>query len=173
MDPVRALTPADSRAYVALRREMLADAPWAFGADPDRDRGSDGPGIARSLAGPEYAILGAFEEGRLIAAAGVFREENVKRRHVAIVWGVYVTPGCRGRGLGRAVVAGAIDAARAWDGVEVAQLSVSERATAAHRLYESLGFATWGVEPRCLRVGGQAFDERHMWLSLDRPVDCR
>lgn len=162
---VRGLTPDDAERYVVLRREMLADAPWAFGASPGFDRGSDVAGVRDSLGRDGYAIVAAevFAGGPLVAAVGVRREDQPKRRHIAGIWGVYVTPGWRGKRLANAVMVAAIDIARTWPGVEVLQLSVSVNSPAALRLYESLGFVAWGNEPDCLRVDGRSFAEIHMW----------
>ena len=64
---VRSLTEADAGLYAALRREMLLDSPWAFGADPTTDRRSDAAVVAadlRQAAGkPGYAIIGGVEIG--------------------------------------------------------------------------------------------------------------
>lgn len=144
---------------------MLMDSPWAFGSSPGQDRGSDPAGVRASLALPGYAIVAAEDAagGRLVAAAGVRREDAAKRRHLATVWGVFVSPQWRGRGVARAVVGGVLEVARGWEGVEALQLSVSERGTAARRLYESLGFVAWGTEPDALRVDGEPYAETHMW----------
>lgn len=168
----RSLTPDDAAAYVALRREMLLDAPWAFLADPDTDRGSDVEGVRASLARSDYGIAGVFDDGgRLVAAAGVVRESMRKRRHVAVVWGVYASPSARGRGAGRAVVSHALTIARHFaPPVTWAQLSVSARSPEAQALYASLGFVAWGREPDALRVdeaeGEAGADEVHMALRL-------
>ncbi|HYF14084.1 MAG TPA: GNAT family N-acetyltransferase [Phycisphaerales bacterium] len=165
----RLLTPEDASAYVALRREALLDAPWAFGASPGTDKGSDAEHMRRSLGSPGFAVAGAFESGRLIAAAGLIRDDQPKRAHVTTVWGVYTTPGSRRRGLGRAVVALAIQTARSWAGVAQVQLSVNENSPAALALYESLGFRRWGTEPDCLRVNGRSYAEVHLSLHFDGP----
>jgi hypothetical protein len=34
-------------------------------------------------------------------------------------------------------------------------------------LYRSLGFESFGVEPRAMRVGDRFYDEEHMVLRLD------
>ncbi|MDX2017276.1 MAG: GNAT family N-acetyltransferase [Planctomycetota bacterium] len=168
---IRRLVPEDAPAYVALRREMLADAPLSFASSVESDRGVNEDGVRLSLTrrAPEvYAIVGAFERGeRLVAAAGLTREERPKRRHVAGIWGVYVTPACRGRGLAREVVGRAIEIARGW-GVSKVQLSVSETAPAALRVYERLGFVAWGRESDALRVDGTGAAEIHMDLRLER-----
>lgn len=165
----RPLIPDDAEAYSALRREMLLDSPWAFGASPEDDRPVEA--VRRGLTEPCNSILAVIgendgEAGRLLAAAGVRREEKRKRRHIAYIWGVYVTPSARGRGLGRLVVGAAIDTARGWEGVSAVQLAVSENAPAARRVYESLGFRRWGYEPDALRIDGRPFGEIHMHLPL-------
>lgn len=170
MPTIRSLTPADAESYVALRREMLLDAPWAFGASPGQDRGSDLEGVRSQLADTaEYAIVGAMQNvtGPLLAAAGIMRDRAHKRRHTATIWGVYVTPAARGQGLGKAVVNAAIGVARAWHGVARVQLSASENSRAARLLYQSVGFTNWGIEPDCIRLDdGRSFAEHHMSLHL-------
>ncbi len=162
----RRLTGDDVAAYITLRAEMLLDAPWAFLASPGQDRGSDPQGMQASLARSDFAVVGAFDGDHLVGAAGVVRESAIKRRHIATIWGVYVTPAARGMSIGRGVVAGAIAVARAWDGIHGLRLSVSERSVEARRVYESLGFIAWGTEPDAVRIDGEPHAEIHMALSL-------
>lgn len=165
---IRALTTTDLGAYVALRREMLADAPWAFSASVEDDVGVDQQLLAARLAQPGQAIVGAFDEHQrhLVGAAGLHRDRHVKLSHRAHIWGVYVTPAARGAGLAARIVAAALDVARTWAGVDSAGLSVSENSPAAQRVYRSLGFVPWGTEPDFLRVGGRSYAEIHMMRAL-------
>src|SRR5690606_25761571 len=122
------LTPEDAPAYVALRREMLADSPWAFAASPEEDVALDPAFVAMQVQEPGQAIIGAFDGGvALQAVAGVYRQRHPKMAHRAHIWGVYVTPGARGRGLGRQVMSLALEVARSWPGVTSAGLSASAR----------------------------------------------
>ncbi len=171
----RLLRESDAESYVALRREMLRDSPWAFCASEESDRGCDVVHMRRALAAPEteseYAVVGCFEDERLIAAAGIIRDKAPKRRHIAMIWGVYVTPAWRGRGLGRRLIQRALETARLWrgegdPGVLRVQLAASERSVAARALYESMGFVPWGVEPGCLMIDGREYSEHHMSLRL-------
>jgi RimJ/RimL family protein N-acetyltransferase len=116
----------------------------------------------RSSAAREPAPSG----GRLAAAAGIFRQEKEKFVHRARLWGVFVEPAYRGRGIGRIVVAAAIDLARTWEGVDHLDLGVSENSPGAIRLYESLGFRQWGREPETLQHNGRRYDEIYMSLRL-------
>ncbi len=169
MSAIRLLTPEDAPAYAALRREMLVDSPWAFLRSIDDDFAVVEREIAAKLGENENDIAGAFDDdepSRLLASAGVVRLEPRKTRHRALIWGVYVTPAARGRGLGRAVMNLAIDTARTWPGIDYIWLSVSERTLAARAMYESLGFVTWGTEPDVMRIGCESAAEHHMHLRL-------
>ena len=185
--PVR-LRSRDAARYARLRLRMLLDAPWAFGASPEGDKGLDVAHLERSLVGEDYAIFAidapaptgewpdaageTREEPELIAAAGIMRARSPKFAHRASIWGVFVEPAYRGNGLGRAVVTAAIDLARSWSGVDYVDLGASERAPEAQCLYERLGFAAWGREPEATEIGGRRYDEIHMTLRL-RPGDGR
>lgn len=160
------LKPVHAEIYVALRREMLLDSPWSFGAHATQDKASDIEQIRNSLSLKHYAICAILETNRAIAAASVRREEAVKRRHIAAVWGVYVAPEYRGKGMGKTVVSHAIATARSWPDLETLQLSVSESAPNAQKLYEALGFKVWGNEPNALHIGGISYAEFHMHLPL-------
>jgi RimJ/RimL family protein N-acetyltransferase len=114
-----------------------------------------------------------FRSGpELIAAAGIMRARSPKFAHRASIWGVFVEPAHRGKGLGQAVIAAAIDLARTWPGVDYIDLGASGAAPEAQRLYERLGFAAWGREPEATEIGGRRYDEIHMTLRL-RPGDGR
>lgn len=166
MYSVRPLAIHDADAFVVLRRAMLADTPWAFASSPEIDRGCKPELVRDSVTRDGSAILGAFDGDALIGAAGLVRDDKPKRRHIATIWGVYVEPSARRVGVGRRIVETAIALARTWTGVECLQLTVSEKAIAAQRLYQSLGFSTWGFEPDALRVDGRSFKETHMRLVL-------
>jgi len=60
----------------------------------------------------------------------------------------------------------AIAHARSWEDVEQIQLEVNDVALEARRLYEKLGFHSWGIEPRSLSWKGQDTDGIHMILQL-------
>ena len=79
-----------------------------------------------------------------------------------MLWGVYVQARVRGQGLGRDLVLRVIEHARG----RVFQLhaTVSTTNQAARQLYRQLGFQTYGLEPRGLRVAGQDFDQELMVL---------
>ncbi len=163
---IRLLTPSDAPAFAELRRLMLRESPWAFSSSPETDRASDPEFVAARFASASQAIAGAFDDDRLLSAALLVRDDAPKRVHIANIYSVYTHPDARRRGLCRAVCSLLLETVRSWSGVEVVQISVSERAAEARALYESLGFTIWGVEPDALRIGGVSLAERHMLLRL-------
>ena len=111
-------------------------------------------------------VFGAFHQGQLIGIAGFFRYRISKARHKGKIWGVYVRESCRGLGIGRALLEALLDRIKACPGVEQVGLTVVGEQEAASALYRSLGFKTYGVEPRGLKVGDCYFDNEHMVLLM-------
>lgn len=166
---IRRLTPEDAEAYVVLRHAMLEEHPAAFLSSPEDDHGCRVEVVRERLAPElENATFGAFapELAGLIGAVGLFREDKLKSNHRVHVWGMYVAPSARGSGLGRRLLEAVVDHARHLEGVTHVQLSVSETAPEARRLYESLGFEAWGTEPEAMRVGEKLLAEIHLSLRL-------
>lgn len=161
--PIR-LGQTDAARYGRLRRAMLEDAPWAFAAEPEDDEA-----LGLFAAGEDsatFAIVGPG--GDLVAAASVTRARPRKFRHRARIWGVFVDPVHRSRGLGRATLVAALDLARSWPGLDFVDLGVSARSPEARRLYERLGFVVWGREPEATDHAGARHDELQMTLKLRR-----
>ncbi len=169
---VRVLGTGDESAYIAIRREMLADSPWAFAASAEDDRGLQAGFLERITRERTNVIVGEYSsqregESTLVGVAGVHTLSHRKMAHRAHVWGVYVSPTARGHGVGERVMRGVIDAARRWPGVTSLGLSASVKSLGAIRLYERLGFVRWGVEPGAVVLNGEAIDEVHLVKFLD------
>lgn len=164
---IRRLGPEDLDAFQAIRREALDTDPLAFASSPEDDRGLKAD-LARGFLGDRdgQAVFVWEEGGAPVGLVGVYRDTHRKRAHRAGVWGMYVRPARRGRGIGAALLEAAIAHARTWPGVECVDLSVSEGQLAATRLYESSGFHPWGREERALIHGGREAAEIHLTLDL-------
>lgn len=166
---IRALLPADAEAYATLRRRALDTDPHAFLGSPEDDFAIDAEEVRRRLVEGERLgdrfIVGAFDAG-LAGFLGFYRERMRKLRHKGRLWGFYVAPEQRGRGLGAALLDAALERARAMPGLEQLGLSVSTPCEAAHRLYRRTGFRSYGTEPRALRLDDAYLDEHLMVLEL-------
>jgi ribosomal protein S18 acetylase RimI-like enzyme len=158
---IRRLTPDDALEFVALRRNALAAAPQAFAASPEDDVAGSLDYVRGALGSAEQAVFGAFDPD-LVGSVGIYRDRHVKAAHKCHLWGMWVAPDSRRKGIGRRLVDEAVDFARRMDGVTHVHLSVSEAAEEALALYRCMGFTTWAIEPAALKVGGKVLSEQHM-----------
>jgi RimJ/RimL family protein N-acetyltransferase len=168
VDSVRRLVGADAAETWRLRREALERDPASFGESVEEHLKTSPAAFAERLAsgGSESFVYGAFDGQKLVAMVGFYREKRIKRRHKGVIWGVYVTPAYRGGGVARAVMTSLLDSVRALPGLKCIYLSVTAEQPAARNLYASLGFRSFGLEPRALAVNGEYLDEEHMILEL-------
>jgi len=166
---IRFLTPGDSDAYWRVRLEALERSPEAFSSSVEEHRALGMDEVRRRLGDGDLFVAGAVEEGRIVGTAGFYRDKGPKLRHKGRVWGVYVSEDRRGLGLGRQMLQKVLERASALAGLEQVLLSVATTQTAAIRLYRSLGFESFGCEPRALKVGDRTIDEEYMIFRINRP----
>ncbi|KNZ34073.1 MAG: hypothetical protein AD742_01155 [Methylibium sp. NZG] len=167
---LRALTPLDAPAFVALRLRGLRECPEAFASSAEEE-------VDRPLAqvevclqpDPASIVVGAFDRETLCAIAGLQREAMRKLSHKAYLWGVYVAPEARGRGVGAALLQFVLDHAADVMGVRQVNLGVNTRNLAALALYEKLGFKSYGLERDFLQMDGVLHDEHQMVCPVTGP----
>lgn len=106
--------------------------------------------------------MGAFEEEDLVGVIGFIRDSGDKSRHKGFIWGMYVVPSSRGRGIGRALFEEALARIDVLPGLRSVRLSVVTSNQVALRLYEKLGFVRYGEEGEALYVDGTFHAEFHM-----------
>jgi ribosomal protein S18 acetylase RimI-like enzyme len=133
----------------AIRPARRADGPVLAQIDHDTwdPSGSPAPRWA-----PEADFFGRTRPGTIVLVADtdagapvgyvklVPASELESHRHIREVHGLAVVPSAQGRGVGRALLAAGIEAARA-DGARRVRLRVLATNAPAVRLYESLGFS--------------------------------
>jgi ribosomal protein S18 acetylase RimI-like enzyme len=164
---IRVLTEDDAGAFYRLRLRAVREEITAFITTAGEFRRQPPQQLAQSLAPTsDHVILGAFEGEQLVGMVGLARKSRVKLRHKADIWGMYVAPGARSQGVGRALMQAAIARARSMHGVEQILLSVVETQTTAQHLYIALGFVVYGREPRAVKVGDRYLAEDLMLLDL-------
>ncbi|SHG72089.1 Protein N-acetyltransferase, RimJ/RimL family [Kaistia soli DSM 19436] len=160
---LRQLRAPDAEAFRALRLAGLINAPTAFGASPAQEVARPIETVRALLDAAPNAVFGAFVEGRLVGLAGFFRHDGDKARHRGQLWGVYVDPAVRGRGVARRLVEAVIDHARRH--VAILEAAVSVGNDHAGALYSVLGFEAYARHPAALMVEGAFIDE--ILLRLD------
>jgi len=165
---IRLLAAGDAPAYSRLRLEMLECDPEAFSSSAEDHRALTMDDIKERLSADleNRFVVGAFLDGELVGVSGFYRDSALKQRHRGHVWGVYVTAKARGQGIARTVMTTLLDRARTIQGVEQIVLSVTTTQTAATALYRSLGFQSFGLERRALKIGDRYVDEEYLVLPL-------
>ena len=165
--PVRRLVPDDAPAHRALMLEAFARHPEAFTSTAAERAALPLEWWQARLAPASREVLfGAFDGDRLAGTVGLALEQRARTRHKALLFGMYVAPDCRSRGLGGRLVDAVLAHARATPGVELVQLTVTERNVAALELYRSRGFVAWGIEPRAVTLDGGHAAKVHLWCDL-------
>lgn len=168
---VRVLTAEDLPAYRALRLEGLRSSPEAFGADAADEEKLALAEIARRIEPTERGwVLGAFDAAILRGSMGWYRERGAKQEHRSMIWGSYVTPSHRNRGVGAALLATLLARVRNVAGLRQVQLHVSSGNLAAKALYAKFGFRFVALHPESLQVAGRFVDEE-LWALRLAPSD--
>lgn len=111
--------------------------------------------------------FGAFDDGLLVGTVALEYSAKVKTRHKAVIVGLYVAAANRNRGAGLALIKAVIDQTRTRPEVTMLTLTVTDGNHPAIRLYASMGFKPWGIEPRAIFTGREYKSKIHMYLILD------
>jgi GNAT superfamily N-acetyltransferase len=164
---VRQLGDMDAEAFSALRRLVTADNPVPMGLTLEEKLNRPIQGFRDQLSVPApNAAFGVFVEGQLRACAALaWTSRFPSSMHKALLWGCFVEPGFRERGLGRQVVSRALDHAR-QNSVRRVNLTVFLPNRTAVTLYSSLGFQSYGLEPEAVCIDGNYHDGQHMTLAF-------
>jgi ribosomal protein S18 acetylase RimI-like enzyme len=163
---IRILTVDHLDAYWKLRLEALKSEPESFGATFEEAINKPISDVAGQLKATEDSfILGAFAPN-LVGMVGLYRRSGLKLRHKGTIWGMYVAPEGRGKGIGRCLVQTLIAHVTSLSSYEHLLLTVVTTNVAAHSLYLSLGFKTYGTETTALKLGNIYLDEDLMALKL-------
>lgn len=166
---IRRLGAAEAADYRSIRLAALKGAPEAFGSSYEAEaRRPLAHFVERVATCPTFgAYQGPYERNRIVGMAGYKREESARDRHKAFVWGTYVEPAVRRRGVARALMEALMR--EAAHEVEQLTLSVVKDNEPAAALYRGLGFEVYGVEPRALKSAAGYADEVLMVCYLARP----
>ena len=168
MMQIRELGLDDAPAFQTLRLAALRDCPSAFASSYEEENQTPIAVVAERLAAkPDRCVLGAWHESDLVGMLGLKRERIQKLAHKAFIWGMYVAPSARRRGIGRQLVDRALSRAASMTGVRQVNLGVNAANLKAIALYEAVGFTSFGVERGFMLLDGELHDEIHMVRNIE------
>jgi ribosomal protein S18 acetylase RimI-like enzyme len=141
---IRRLVADEWKSYRNLRLRALKVDPMAFGSDLRREStytSDKWMGWAESGASGDEAATFVIEAvpGRLVGMAGLYSDEG--KYHL---WGMWVAPEYRGRGLGSKLLDRVLSWAEVTRPNREVRLDVNPTQAVAVRLYESRGFRSSG-----------------------------
>jgi len=165
---IRALNENDVAAFIKIRCDSLQMSPSSFGADPRPETEMDVQTTRRDLANKNDSnfILGYFEGAELAGIVGFIREQRLKTKHRSFIWGVFVYPAHRGKGIATQLMEETMQRAKRLEGLQKVTLSVTDTSLAARKVYEKLGFKEYAREPDAMRWEGEPLEEIFMSVAL-------
>ena len=134
--------PDDWESHRDIRLEMLVAAPDAFWFTHADEAVYDEADWRERIEGAW--LVQARDASGVLGSAGLGSHWEPERATVATLFGMYVAPRARGRGVGEALVHAVLDEARRRGKSEVV-LEVTSNNPAARALYERCGFAVTGA----------------------------
>jgi len=159
---IRRLRKGDGENCRTIRLEALRHEPEAFGSTYEKESERDAAAFEdRVIAG---CIFGAFSAKRIVGMAGFYQESGEKFEHKGVLWGMYVNRDFRSFGIGSDLVSAVLDHAK--EVVDLVSLAVATENTLAMALYRKMGFQTYGVEARALKIQERYVSETLMVRDL-------
>lgn len=155
---VRQLLASDAPAFRTLHLEALEKHPTAFAMAYEDECHLPLSEFRSRL--NDLIVFGGFVDGALAGMATLQRHTLMKRRHVAMLWGMYVKDALRGSGLAPSILQSVIQ--RAESEVDQLELYVALGNERARRFYRGWGFEPYGVMRRSLRVQAVDYDAEMM-----------
>jgi RimJ/RimL family protein N-acetyltransferase len=158
---------ADADRFKTMRVDAAKESPASVKPTPEEELERSIDDFKKKLRWDSHnIILGAFDGDQLVGIAGLRREPGKKTHHTAILWGIYVTPQYRVRGMAKRLVKAILDIAGGIAEITQIKLSVHTRNAPARQLYTASGFKTYGIERNVIRIGEESFDEELMMMTL-------
>ena len=164
---IRKLSSEDAKVYWDLRLEALQQDPEAF-ATTYKDaisRVDPLKRVASNLDSEVSATLGAFIDNELVGMMTIAEEGAPKLRHRVNLFAVYVTPRVRGQRIGMALLQAVIEHSKQLPYVEKINLTVVSTNDRAIKLYEKVGFKSFGLEHHAMKIDDTYVDEIYMSLA--------
>ena len=163
---IRKLEPHESATYREIRLACLKNASAYFGSTYEEEAATPRLKFETFIENKstDHFIFGAFDDDTLIGITGFKRMERERDRHRGEVVQVYVDASYRGQNVGETLIRRVLEQAFTLEGIEQVQLSAIAQNEKAIKLYEKIGFRTFGIQAHYFKMGHTYTDQCFMQL---------
>ncbi|MBC6973124.1 GNAT family N-acetyltransferase [Bacillus sp. Xin] len=165
---IRVLSDLDAVQYWDLRLQALQINPDAFVTTYEEAMQKENPveEVTQNLSSKTSYTFGAFnEENQLLGVVTLLTEQKAAYKHKGHLVAMYVDHQSRGKGLAKDLIRALIEKARELE-IEQINLGVVSANEVAKKLYQLMGFKTYGIETKALKMNGIYRDDELMVLFL-------
>ena len=160
----------DWKKYRDLRLEALKDSPVAFSSSYEDESSAPDEKWKERLQNAHDEktdfILFAKSGDKLVGMVRAFRSQEIKIKHIATIYGVYVNPQFRFQRLGAKLLENFINKLKKHPQIVKIKISVVTENSVALKLYQKLGFSTVGKDKKELFVNNRYYDEYRMEMIV-------
>lgn len=156
------LPPERWNEYKALRLRALKDDPQSFGSSYAKETDySDEKWQEKT----NDNVFFATDGDSLVGMLGIWQSDEDKENKTANVFGVYVVPEFRGKGISKLLMQSLVEELKTNPNISKLKLTVNKNQLSAVKLYEVFGFKTM-KEEKALLGDGNYYDEYLMERDL-------
>lgn len=163
MPLIREIRPDDAEALVAYVEGLVAEGPGTITLRKAPTLEQEREFIAKAEAAERAFILVAVDGERIVGMLDLQAGERDFNRHCGR-FGMSVAKDWRGKGVGRAILAAAIEKTHAWPGFCRIELEVFPNNATAIALYKSMGFELEARKVKAVQM--QALPEDLLLMAL-------
>jgi RimJ/RimL family protein N-acetyltransferase len=163
---IRKLQPNESNAYRTLRLQCLKNYPTHFTSNYDDEKVKEKLFFQNHIeqSDTNNFIIGAFHDSTLVGISGFNRSDREKTKHKGKIIQVYVNSDYQGQQIGFNIIKNTIVEAFKLQNVEQIEIDVISSNKHAAKLYEKIGFKTYGTQKHFMKVNNNYYD--HIMMIL-------
>ncbi len=163
---IRDLTDTEADVYKSFFMTGLTDHPDFFRISTDDER--DAPFPTAGTADSFTLLATDADTDQWLGIVSFERDGRTRQklRHKGTLFRMYVAQAAAGQGIGRALIQTLLERVRLLPNMEQINLTLAAHNHRARKLYESVGFVSYGIEPNAMKWQGRYVDEESMKLRL-------
>ncbi len=155
---IRPLSIEDWRDFKQVRLTALANSPGLFSNTLTKEQAYDDTHW-QDYFRKEAAVFGLYDGESIAGMSGIYRGTSDGLTDVGYIWGIWISPSCRGRGHSHELTEACIRWAKDRPPIGSLEAGARQSNIASRRILEAAGFSFAGTE-------------NHSWPDGERDLIC-